>query len=829
MEGQRSDTALRPVRMRLPLICLLLSLPFASPFFARLGTAPRHPCVRCVAPVPDAPAENSSPPSGPPRTKTKLPIGAKRSKKNWRVISLHKKAQAAIKVGAFDEADELLREGLRLDQHDAHTWLSLARLTARVGDADEARELFERGTDTCPNNVRLVHARAVFETKSGRPAEARSLFTQAADMEPGNAYVSHAWGLLEESVGNATAAQGIYADLMSVKPQAQVCAAWAQLEARMGNIPRARSIYEQGWGLYDLGDWNAGEEEDEEIGNDARESSPSAAESVDLLVDWAQLECAAGNMTASRSLLRRGLQISPNRARVHLAIAQLQIQLGEHDAARKTFTECSKLPNAGSRDDQSATEYSELFNAWAAFESRAGDNEAALEVLERGRSLYPKDASLLQTLGITQKKHGDLENARVAFQRSIKLEPRGATYVAYAMLEAELGHKDLARQLFEQGAAADPTHGPLHSARAKFEERYGKNAERAREVLREAADQYPCATIFSAWGKLEERQGNMMLAAELYEKGAESVQGARAGGGRDDTSYLWHSLGSVLLQQRQLPRALDAFKEGLRRNPSSSQLLLGAAIVHSQQGQFEQARGTFLKSVQADASHAHAWQAWGVMEARMGNADVARDLYARGLRRCPKHAALWSASAKLEGEAGEHDRARQLFKKGVERNPKSGSLLVAWAYFEMHQGKTRSASDLLAHAKTVDSSSGEMYHVQALLHLKLGRPRDARQTVDEGLHVAPTHAPLYRVLGAMQDVAGEVEAARASFKEGLRLNPGYAQLYHAYARLEGRLANWGALNELNVKAKAAFPVPETPQMENLQDESAWRTLGQEGW
>ena len=45
----------------------------------------------------------------------------------------------------------------------------------------------------------------------------------------------------------------------------------------------------------------------------------------------------------------------------------------------------------------------------------------------------------------------------------------------------------------------------------------------------------------------------------------------------------------------------------------------------------------------------------------------------------------------------------------------------------------------------------------------------------------------------MQDVSGEVEGARASFREGLRLNPGYAQLYHAFARLEGKLANWGAL------------------------------------
>ena len=179
---------------------------------------------------------------------------------------------------------------------------------------------------------------------------------------------------------------------------------------------------------------------------------------------------------------------------------------------------------------------------------------------------------------------------------------------------------------------------------------------------------------------------------------------------------------------------------------------------------------------------------------------------------------------------------------------------------------------------------GELYHVRltphpepttphtrqvrALLMLKLGRPREARAAVDAGLKASPTHAPLYRVLGAMQDVAGDVEAARASFQEGLRLNPGYAQLYHAFARLEGKLANWGALAELNdryapspivavrplashgalgpcatlplyllyrrhsphgrrieschCRAKAAFPVPESPNG-SLNDESAFRS------
>ena len=84
-----------------------------------------------------------------------------------------------------------------------------------------------------------------------------------------------------------------------------------------------------------------------------------------------------------------------------------------------------------------------------------------------------------------------------------------------------------------------------------------------------------------------------------------------------DRRYLWHSLGTVLLQQRQLSQSLSAFQEGLARRPCSSQLLLGAAIVHGQMGHFEDGRQYFLRAVQADPSHAHAWQAWGVMEARL--------------------------------------------------------------------------------------------------------------------------------------------------------------------------------------------------------------------
>ena len=73
--------------------------------------------------------------------------------------------------------------------------------------------------------------------------------------------------------------------------------------------------------------------------------------------------------------------------------------------------------------------------------------------------------------------------------------------MAWALLEVELGNEDKARELFEAGAAADPSHGPLHSSRAKFEAKFG-SAEHAREMLRDAVAKYPSSSIYSSWGAL---------------------------------------------------------------------------------------------------------------------------------------------------------------------------------------------------------------------------------------------------------------------------------------------------------------------------------------
>ena len=159
-------------------------------------------------------------------------------------------------AGGDDEgARDLLEECLRLDERDAHAWLSLARLEARTRDVGEARLAFERASGACPGNVRIVHANAVFEQKAGDAHSARALFARASELEPRSAYVAHAWGLLEEGAGNLSAARAIYRGLLDGRPDAaQVAIAWAALEASDGALPTARRVYEAGWRGLAMGD-----------------------------------------------------------------------------------------------------------------------------------------------------------------------------------------------------------------------------------------------------------------------------------------------------------------------------------------------------------------------------------------------------------------------------------------------------------------------------------------------------------------------------------------------------------------------------------------------
>ena len=72
-------------------------------------------------------------------------------------------------------------------------------------------------------------------------------------------------------------------------------------------------------------------------------------------------------------------------------------------------------------------------------ELEAGHAQVARRVLMEGAEKYPGDYFMLQRWGSMEAKLGNTEKARELFERSARIQPHAPTFVAWAILEEELG------------------------------------------------------------------------------------------------------------------------------------------------------------------------------------------------------------------------------------------------------------------------------------------------------------------------------------------------------------------------------------------------------
>lgn len=740
-------------------------MPFVAPLAVsslRCAAAGRT-CGRQAPVCASAPAPRTK---GPARTSSR------------RVRALFKRAKAAESEGRYTAARELLQQCLRLDSHDAHSWLALANLETRSQAArddrdaaiDSARAIFRQGLAHCPENVHLLQAFGVLEHRAGDRDAARRLFAKGLQADPHNPYVAQAWGLLEQRVGNKDEARRLFETSLRHRPSPEVFRGWALLESRDGNPDRARDLLRDGL--------------------KACETRGDSVSEAGLLRTWAMLEERMGDLPRARELLSKALAAHPRAFDTYVALAGLEARRGSTKQALELMKSAASL---------SARPPSAVFVAWAHIEWTSTRNaEEARRVLLRGHELHPRDASILQSLGNLEERCGRIETAKDLFARSVQARPTAPAYVSWALLEERMGNADEAVRLFERALGTDPQHGAAYNAYGMMEARRGDIA-RARAIYERGLVAGPSASVWHGYGQLELKHGrNVERACELFRLGTEQTA--------EDTAFIWHSWGTLELSQRRVCDARDVFARALQRYPRNSRLLVGAALAAgSTGGDGSGARALFKRAVAADPTHAHAWQAWAVFELRCDRSDAADALFQRGLRLCPTHPALWQAWGVLHAEKGAHAHARRIFERGTRACDGSNvHLLQAWACLEVRCGKIARARELLDQALAVDDSHGPVWTAYGLLEARHGTVQRARHLFRRGIDRAPGHAPLYRTYGETEMRLGQYDNARRLFEAGLQRDPTHAPLYHALAGLEAMLGNIDALAVLNHRAEQHF-------------------------
>ena len=143
-------------------------------------------------------------------------------------------------------------------------------------------------------------------------------------------------------------------------------------------------------------------------------------------------------------------------------------------------------------------------------------------------------------------------------------------------------------------ATADAPEAPDASADAELKRAVrlleGGEPARAAELLRGLLARRDTAEVHNLIGDAEEAAGNLLAAADEYQKAAHM----------DPTEENLFDWGNNLLRLRAFVPATDVLTEAVRRYPRSARLQVGLGIARYSRGQFEDAIRTFCAAADLD-------------------------------------------------------------------------------------------------------------------------------------------------------------------------------------------------------------------------------------
>ncbi len=376
------------------------------------------------------------------------------------------------------------------------------------------------------------------------------------------------------------------------------------------------------------------------------------------------------------------------------------------------------------------------------------------------------ECKLLTLLPLALKRVGDFAAARELFQKGTQADPSHApVWQAWALMEKERGNIDKARELFQKGTQADPSHAPVWQAWALMEKERG-NIDKARELFQKGTQADPTnAPTWQAWALMEKERGNIDKARELFQKGTQA----------DPTNApTWQAWALMEKERGNIDKARELFQKGTQADPTNAPTWQAWALMEKERGNIDKARELFQKGTQADPSHAPVWQAWALMEKERGNIDKARELFQKGTQADPSHAPVWQAWALMEKERGNIDKARELFQKGTQADPTNAPTWQAWALMELQLGPAGAVemTERALQQARGDKALAALYCIQgrALARLKRFQVADAAFQQSLKLDSGNSHIH-YFYASELLERQNRLQEACEHYSEALRLRP----------------------------------------------------------
>jgi len=300
----------------------------------------------------------------------------------------HMLAQIQLDRGELESAESMARRVLELEPDASEVRNTLGLILEKSGDLEGAQEAFELAVRLDPDAAMARSNLGNLAKRRGELPEAEQWYLRAIEADPYFMGAYNNLALVYQAQGQMQKAIDLY-ELALVKSQDN-----AVVLNNLGSLYYATQDFAGARGLW-------------------RRSALADPTYPSPLNNLASLEINAQRLAEAEGLLERALTLDPGYGDARINLSLVYRSRSEWEAAREQLRQSTQDPRTGA-------------NGWVQlglFELERGMVEAAIDALESGRPLAPRDINLLNALGEAHYRMGRQDRAGEIWRESLALNP----------------------------------------------------------------------------------------------------------------------------------------------------------------------------------------------------------------------------------------------------------------------------------------------------------------------------------------------------------------------------------------------------------------------
>ena len=269
-------------------------------------------------------------------------------------------------------------------------------------------------------------------------------------------------------------------------------------------------------------------------------------------------------------------------------------------------------------------------------------------------------------------------------------------------------------------------------------------------------------------GSLYERQGDLLSAADHYQRGLRIAP---------NFVDAHNNLGKVLTKQGKFDEALAHFEHALRIKPNFADAHYGLALVLQQEGKLVDAVAHFRHAIRSRPDHAETHYLLALVLTRQRNFDQAIAHFERALRLKPDYAqahndlgGVLERQENLIAAAAHFEQAIRIKPNFARAHYNLGNLLT-------RQGKLTEATDHYRHALRVNSTYAEAHNSLGQLLQNEGRFDEAGDHYQQAIRFKADYADAHANLGVTRGLQGSLAQAIVHYERALAIRPDFAEVH----------------------------------------------------